>query len=89
MANTQLIFVGTVEVSTPVPINISALSISSIQITASGANTITVKTKIKDMTTTTEPVAVSGGEIILDLVEVSEITFTASGGDVPIAVYGY
>lgn len=89
MANVNNVFVGTVEVGTPKVVDINDENFSSIQIDVTGSNSIVVATKIKGQSTSNDQATVSAETIILDIVTVETITFTASGGDVPVAVYGY
>ncbi len=84
-------FVETVTTATPVVLTMLRPSTDRhIQINANGSNTLKVETTVTgEPTPTTQIAAMSGEALIIDLLDVQDLTLTATGGNVVATVTGY
>jgi hypothetical protein len=84
----NIVFQGTVLTAAPTVLDVSGEGdVATFQIDVTGAGTLEIVTKIgAQVAGNIQEAALTGATIKLDLVNVTEITLTASGADVPCNV---
>lgn len=85
----NIVFQGDIEVGTPAVIDMTPFGgqIATLQIDVTGAGTLEIVTKIgKQVAGNIQEAALTASTIKLDLVNVTELTLTATGATIPTNV---